>query len=114
VRPAVKEEVQSLGARFLELPLDTEQEGGGSGAYARAVSEETLRKQRELMTKTVAGSDVVITTAQVQGGRAPRLLTAEMVAQMAPGSVIVDLAAEQGGNCELTKPGEVDAPSRPC
>jgi NAD(P) transhydrogenase subunit alpha len=105
VRPAVKEEVQSLGARFLELPLDTEQGEGGSGAYAKAVSEETLRKQRELMTKTVAGADVVITTAQVQGAKAPVLVTKEMVAQMTPGSVIVDLAAEQGGNCELSIPG---------
>jgi proton-translocating NAD(P)+ transhydrogenase subunit alpha len=104
VRAAVKEEVESLGARFVELPLETGQEGGGSGAYAQALSDEALRKQRELMAKTVAGSDVVITTAQVQGKRAPILVTAEMVAGMAPGSVIVDLAADQGGNCELTKP----------
>ncbi|MDX6555323.1 MAG: H+-translocating transhydrogenase subunit alpha [Miltoncostaeaceae bacterium] len=105
VRPAVKEEVQSLGARFLELPLDTDQGEGSSGAYAKAVSEETLQKQRELMAKTVAGADVVITTAQVQGAKAPVLVTKEMVAQMTPGSVIVDLAAEQGGNCELSIPG---------
>ena len=105
VRPAVKEEVQSLGARFLELPLDTDQGDGSSGAYAKAVSEETLQKQRELMAKTVAGADVVITTAQVQGAKAPVLVTKEMVEQMAPGSVIVDLAAEQGGNCELSIPG---------
>ncbi len=106
VRPAVKEEIESLGARFVELPLDTGQEGGGSGAYAQQLSEETLRKQQELLAKTVAGSDVVITTAQVQGAKAPVIVTAAMVDQMAPGSVIVDLAAEQGGNCELTVSGE--------
>jgi H+-translocating NAD(P) transhydrogenase subunit alpha len=106
VRSAVKEEVQSLGARFVELPLETGQEAGSSGAYATQLSEEQLTKQRELMVKTVGGSDVVITTAQVQGSKAPVLVTADMVAAMTPGSVIVDLAAEQGGNCELTKVGE--------
>jgi NAD(P) transhydrogenase subunit alpha len=106
VRAAAKEEVQSLGARFVELPLETGQEGSGSGAYATAMSDETLARQRELMLQTVAASDVVITTAQVQGARAPVLVTAEMVAAMSPGSVIVDLAAEQGGNCELTRAGE--------
>ena len=107
VRPAVKEEVESLGARFVELALDTGQEGGGSGAYAQQLSEETLRKQQELLAKTVAGSDVVITTAQVQGAKAPVIVTTAMVDQMTPGSVIVDLAAEQGGNCELTVAGEI-------
>jgi NAD(P) transhydrogenase subunit alpha len=107
VRPAVREEVQSLGARFVEIDLDTEQgEGAGSGGYAKELQEQTLRKQRELMAKTVAASDVVITTAQVQGRRAPVLVTAEMVDGMAPGSVVVDLAAEQGGNCEVTRAGE--------
>jgi NAD(P) transhydrogenase subunit alpha len=107
VRPAVREEVQSLGGRFLEIDLETGQgEGSGSGAYAQELQEETLRKQRELMAKTVAGSDVVITTAQVQGRRAPVLVTAEMVDGMAKGSVVVDLAAEQGGNCEATRAGE--------
>ncbi len=105
VRPAVKEEVESLGARFVELPLDTGQQGG-SGAYAQQLSEETLRKQQELLAKTVAGSDVVITTAQVQGAKAPVIVTTAMVDQMTPGSVIVDLAAEQGGNCEVTVAGE--------
>lgn len=110
VRAAVKEEIESLGARFVELPLETGQEGEGSGAYATEMSEETLKKQRELLAKTVAGSDVVITTAQVQGKKAPVIVTADMVAGMAPGSVIVDLAADQGGNCELTRAGEtVDA-----
>jgi NAD(P) transhydrogenase subunit alpha len=104
VRPAVKEEVQSLGARFLEIDLDTGQ-GDGSGAYARAMTDEVLARQREAMTRTLSGSDVVITTAQVQGARAPTLVTADMVAAMPPGSVLVDLAAEQGGNCELTEAG---------
>jgi NAD(P) transhydrogenase subunit alpha len=106
VRPAVKEEVESLGARFVELPLDTGQEGGGSGAYAQQLSEEQLRKQQELLAKTVASSDVVITTAQVQGAKAPVIVTADMVDQMVAGSVIVDLAAEQGGNCEVTEAGQ--------
>jgi H+-translocating NAD(P) transhydrogenase subunit alpha len=105
VREAAKEEVQSLGARFVELPLDTGQEGSGSGAYARAMSDEALARQRELMLKTVAASDVVITTAQVQGAKAPVLITAEMVEAMSPGSVVVDLAAEQGGNVEPSLPG---------
>jgi NAD(P) transhydrogenase subunit alpha len=106
VRPAVREEVESLGARFVELPLETGQEGSGSGAYATQMSDEQIAKQRELMAKTIAGSDVVITTAQVQGKKAPVLVTKEMVAGMAPGSVIVDLAAEQGGNVEGSVPGE--------
>ncbi|MFM9019352.1 MAG: Re/Si-specific NAD(P)(+) transhydrogenase subunit alpha [Actinomycetota bacterium] len=105
VRPAAREEVESLGARFVELPRETGQEEG-SGGYAKQLSEDTIRKQQELMAKTVAGSDVVITTAQVQGSTAPVIVTTEMVKQMAPGSVIVDLAAEQGGNCEPTVAGE--------
>ena len=105
VREAAKEEVQSLGARFVELPLDTGQEGSASGAYASAMSDEALARQRELMLKTVGASDVVITTAQVQGAKAPVLITAEMVEAMSPGSVVVDLAAEQGGNCAVTLPG---------
>jgi NAD(P) transhydrogenase subunit alpha len=102
VRSAVKEEVQSLGAKFVELPLETAG-GGGSGGYAAAMGEEFYRKQRELMTKVVAANDVVITTAAVPGKKAPLLITADMVKGMLPGSVIVDLAAEQGGNCELTQ-----------
>jgi NAD(P) transhydrogenase subunit alpha len=105
VRPAAREEVESLGARFVELPLETGQEEG-SGGYAKQLSEETIKKQQELMAKTVAASDVVITTAQVQGSTAPVIVTAEMVKGMSPGSVIVDLAAEQGGNCEPTVAGE--------
>src|SRR5262249_62270307 len=88
-RPAVKQEVQSLGARFVEIELETGQEGSGSGAYAARMTEETLRRQRELMTRVVASSDVVITTAQVQGARAPVLVTGDMGAGHAPGSVSV-------------------------
>ena len=105
VRPAVKEQVESLGARFVEMQLDTVQ-AEDSGGYAQQMDEEFYRKQREMMTRVVAESDLVITTAAVPGKKAPVLVTAEMVAQMAPGSVIVDLAAERGGNCELTQPGE--------
>ncbi|HUG54421.1 MAG TPA: Re/Si-specific NAD(P)(+) transhydrogenase subunit alpha [Vicinamibacteria bacterium] len=105
VRPAVKEQVQSLGARFIELPLDTAG-AEDAGGYARAQDEGFYRRQRELMAKAVADSDVVITTANVPGRKAPVLITAEMVAGMSPGSVIVDLAAERGGNCELTRAAE--------
>ncbi|HMM49409.1 MAG TPA: NAD(P) transhydrogenase subunit alpha [Miltoncostaeaceae bacterium] len=107
VRPAVKEEVKSLGARFIELDLDTGQEGSGSGAYATKMSDDTIKRQQELMAKTIANADVVITTAQVQGSKAPVLVTQAMVEGMRPGSVIVDLAAEQGGNVEPSAPGEV-------
>lgn len=103
VRPAVKEQVQSLGAKFVEMELQGAEGGGG---YAREMDEDFYRRQRELMLKVVAQSDVVITTALVPGKKAPTLLTAEMVQAMPPGSVVVDLAAERGGNCELTKPGE--------
>jgi H+-translocating NAD(P) transhydrogenase subunit alpha len=103
VRPAVKEEVQSLGASFIELPLETQE---GEGGYAREQSEEFLRKQRELIGEHVAKSDVVITTAAVPGRRAPLLITADMVKGMRPGSVIIDLAAETGGNVELTQAGK--------
>ncbi len=105
VRPAVKEQVESLGARFLELKLQTE-EAEASGGYAQAMGEEFYRRQREMMTQVVAESDVVITTAAIPGSKAPVLVTKEMVNGMRPGSVIVDLAAEGGGNCELTRPGE--------
>jgi H+-translocating NAD(P) transhydrogenase subunit alpha len=106
VRDAAKEEVRSLGAKFVEFDLDTGQEGGGSGAYAAAMSDETIARQRELMLKVVARADVVITTAQVQGAKAPVLVTEPMVRAMAPGSVVIDLAAEQGGNVEPSRPGE--------
>jgi NAD(P) transhydrogenase subunit alpha len=100
VRPAVKEEVQSLGARFLELELEAQE---GEGGYASAQSEEFLQKQRQVLTERVGASDVVVTTAAIPGRRAPVLVTGEMVRTMRPGSVIVDLAAETGGNCELTE-----------
>ena len=103
VRPAVKEEVQSLGGTFIELQLEAQE---GEGGYAREQSEEFLRKQRELIGEHVAKSDVVITTAAVPGRRAPLLVTGDMVHAMRPGSVIVDLAAETGGNVELTRAGE--------
>jgi proton-translocating NAD(P)+ transhydrogenase subunit alpha len=103
VRTAVKEEVQSLGATFIELPLETQE---GEGGYAREQSEEFLRKQRDLIGEHIAKSDVVITTAAIPGRRAPLLVTADMVKGMRRGSVIVDLAAETGGNVELTKAGE--------
>lgn len=105
VRPAVKEQVESLGAKFVELELPAEG-AETKGGYARAMDEEFYRRQREMMKKVVAQSDVVIATAAVPGKRAPLLVTEEMVRGMAPGSVIVDLAAEGGGNCELTQPGE--------
>ena len=103
VRPAVKEEVQSLGATFIELALEAQE---GQGGYAREQSEEFLRKQRELIGEHIAKSDVVITTAAVPGRKAPLLVTGDMVRGMRPGSVIVDLAAETGGNVELTQPGQ--------
>ena len=106
VRPAVKEQVQSLGARFVELPLDAA-DAEDKGGYAKAQDESFYQRQREMMLKVVAASDVVITTALIPGKRAPILLTTEMVEAMSPGSVIVDLAAERGGNCELTKPDEM-------
>jgi NAD(P) transhydrogenase subunit alpha len=106
VRPAVKEQVESLGAKFVEMPLET---AGAetAGGYAKQLDEEFYRKQRELMARTVAASDVCITTAAIPGKPSPRLVTAEAVRAMAPGSVIVDLAAERGGNCELTKADQV-------
>ena len=105
VRSAVKEQVESLGAKFVELELNTEG-SEGSGGYAEAMDEEFYRRQREMMARVVAKSDVVITTAAVAGRKAPMLITEEAVQGMHPGSVIVDLAAEGGGNCELTRPGE--------
>ncbi len=105
IRPAVKEQILSLGAKFVELPLDTG-DAEDTGGYAKAQDETFYKKQRELLGKVIANSDVVISTAAVPGKKSPILITAEMVAGMAPGSVIVDLAAERGGNCELTKPGE--------
>jgi NAD(P) transhydrogenase subunit alpha len=103
VRSAAKEEVKSLGATFLELPLEAQE---GAGGYAGEQSEAYLARQQEMIGDHVAASDVVITTAAIPGRRAPLLVTAAMVAAMAPGSVIVDLAAASGGNCELTEDGK--------
>lgn len=103
IRPAVKEEVQSLGAKFVEVVLD--EETATAGGYAKEVSADSKKKSQELIAKHVASADVVITTAQVPGRRAPLLVTDAMIAEMKPGSVIVDLAGEQGGNCEGCEAG---------
>ncbi len=105
VRPAVKEQIISVGGRFIELPLETGQSEDARG-YAQAQGESFYRRQREVLARVVAESDVAITTAVVPGQKAPVLVTGEMVATMARGSVIIDLAAERGGNCELTRPNE--------
>jgi NAD(P) transhydrogenase subunit alpha len=105
-RPVVKEQVESLGATFVEIELGV-QEAETAGGYAKALSEEVEQKERELVSEEVAQADVVITTAQVPGKRAPLLITENAVMKMREGSVIVDLAAETGGNCVLTKPGEI-------
>jgi NAD(P) transhydrogenase subunit alpha len=106
LRPVVKEQVQSLGGRFVELPIEVK-DAQDAGGYAKAQDESFYAKQRELLGNVVADSDVVITTAVVPGKKAPVLVTADMVHRMAPGSAIVDLAAERGGNCELTKSEEI-------
>lgn len=105
MRPAAKEQVQSLGGRFIELPIRAEDAQDARG-YARAQDEDFYRRQRELLGRVVGDSDVVITAAVIPGKRSPVLVTEDMVKAMAPGSVIFDLAAERGGNCELTKKGE--------
>jgi NAD(P) transhydrogenase subunit alpha len=105
VRSAVKEQIESLGAKFVVLDIDagaSEDKGG----YAKAMGEEFYRRQRELLTNVIREQDVVISTAAVPGKKAPILITTEMASALAPGSVIVDVAAERGGNCELTRPGE--------
>jgi NAD(P) transhydrogenase subunit alpha len=105
VRPAVKEQVESVGAKFVMLDVDAKS-SEDKGGYAKAMDEEFYRRQRELLTEVLREQDVVITTAAVPGRKSPILITTEMVSAMPPGSVIVDIAAERGGNCELTKPGE--------
>jgi NAD(P) transhydrogenase subunit alpha len=106
MRPAAKEQVQSLGGRFVELPIEA-QDAQDARGYARAQGEDFYRKQRELLGKVVKESDVVITAAVIPGKKSPVLVTEDMVKGMAPGSVIVDLASERGGNCELTQPGKI-------
>jgi len=109
VRPAVKEQVESLGAKFVDVPLaEEDQNAETKGGYAKELSEASKQLQREAIHKHVKASDIVITTALIPGRPAPKLISAAMVADMQAGSVIVDLAAEQGGNCELTKPGETN------
>jgi NAD(P) transhydrogenase subunit alpha len=104
VRPASADEVKSMGAKFITLELEALE---GAGGYAREMTEDRAAKQRELLTPYISAADVLITTAAVPGRAAPRLVTAEMIATMSPGSVVVDLAAETGGNVEGTKPGEI-------
>jgi H+-translocating NAD(P) transhydrogenase subunit alpha len=104
VRDVVREQVESLGARFLELDLEADAEG--EGGYAKELAEDAARRQQEALAEAIGRFDVVITTAQVPGRRAPLLVTAAAVENMKPGSVIVDMAGESGGNCELTEPGE--------
>jgi NAD(P) transhydrogenase subunit alpha len=104
VRSAVKEQIESLGAKFVNITVEEKAEG--EGGYARALSEDAIRRQREQMALVLREQDVVITTAAVPGKKAPLLVTRDMVLAMQPGSVILDLAAERGGNCELTKAGE--------
>jgi NAD(P) transhydrogenase subunit alpha len=104
-RPVVREQVESLGGKFVELQLETKDAQAATG-YAKAQSEEFYQKQREMMQTYVTAADVVITTALVPGKKAPVLITEEMVRGMRPGSILVDLAAEQGGNCALTQPGK--------
>ncbi len=105
MRPAAKEQVQSLGGRFVELPIEAQNAQDARG-YGTAQDESFYARQRELLTRVVAESDIVITAAVIPGKKSPVLITGDMVKGMAPGSVIVDLAAERGGNCELTKTGE--------
>lgn len=105
IRPAVKEQVVSLGAKFVELPVESK-DAQDAGGYARAQTQEFYNRQQELLAQRTKASDVVITTALVPGKKAPLLISKEAVLGMAPGSVVVDLAAEQGGNCALTEPGK--------
>tara|TARA_Y100001954_G_C15721909_1_gene558686 strand:+ start:89 stop:1228 length:1140 start_codon:yes stop_codon:yes gene_type:complete len=106
VRPEVKEQVESLGAKFLEVKSDSD-DGVGEGGYAKETSEDYKKKQAELLAERVADSDIVVTTALIPGRPAPILISDEMVKSMRPGSVVMDLAAENGGNCSLTKPDEI-------
>ena len=106
VRPVVKEQVESLGAKFIEVEA-TDDDGVGEGGYAKETSDEYKKKQSELMAVHLSKSDIVITTALIPGRPAPKLITDEMVNSMKPGSAIIDLASENGGNCTLTKPDEI-------
>ncbi|MCB1739100.1 MAG: Re/Si-specific NAD(P)(+) transhydrogenase subunit alpha [Gammaproteobacteria bacterium] len=107
VRPAVKEQVESLGANFVMVQSEETEQAETAGGYAREMSEDYKRRQAELVAQTMAKQDIVITTALIPGRPAPVLVTKEMVESMKPGSIIVDLAVEQGGNCPLSSPGEI-------
>jgi NAD(P) transhydrogenase subunit alpha len=107
VRPAAREQVESLGGKFVMVESEETKEAETAGGYAKEMSEDYKRKQAALVAETLRKQDIVICTALIPGRKAPELVSAEMVQSMAPGSVIVDLAAEQGGNCALTEPGEV-------
>src|SRR5699024_5475533 len=110
VRPAAREQVHSLGAKFIDVPYETEEEreiAEGAGGYARPMPAAWMQRQAKLVAERCQQADIVITTALIPGRPAPTLITAETVAAMKPGSVIVDLAVERGGNCPLAKPGEV-------
>ncbi len=110
VRPAVKEQIESLGAKFIDVPFETDEEreiAKGVGGYARPMPQSWLDRQKAEVAKRIAQADIVITTALIPGRKAPVLVSEEMVRSMKPGSVIVDMAAEQGGNCALTEPGKV-------
>ncbi|MBB5019955.1 NAD(P) transhydrogenase subunit alpha [Chitinivorax tropicus] len=107
VRPSTKEQVESLGAKFVEVPMSDEEKKANDGVYAKEMSEDYKRRQGELVAKHAAAADIVITTALIPGKPAPELIKPEVVSSMKPGSVIVDLAAEAGGNCKLTRAGEV-------
>lgn len=107
VRPSTKEQVESLGAKFVEVPMSDEEKQANDGVYAKEMSDDYKRRQAELVAKHAQAADIVITTALIPGKKAPVLLEADVVRQMKPGSVIIDLAAEAGGNCGLTQPGEV-------
>lgn len=106
IRPVVKEQVESLGAKFVEVPVVEEEETETKGGYAKEASQKQQEKQKEVMHEHVKKSDIVITTALIPGKKAPLLVTKKMVEDMKPGSVVVDMAAEQGGNCEVTQAGE--------
>ncbi|TCP09104.1 NAD(P) transhydrogenase subunit alpha [Crenobacter luteus] len=107
VRPSTKEQVESLGAKFVEVPMTDEEKAANDGVYAKEMSDDYKRRQGELVAKHARAADIVITTALIPGKKAPLLLAADVVAAMKPGAVIVDLAAEAGGNCAVTRPGEV-------
>jgi NAD(P) transhydrogenase subunit alpha len=110
-RPEVKEQVESMDAEFLMLDFEDDEDGSGEGGYAKVMSEEFIKAEMELFAEQAKDVDIIITTALIPGKPAPRLITAETARSMKDGSVIVDLAAEQGGNCELTVPGEVTVDS---